>query len=69
MVTQLTTTYESVNLMLGTLRNSIGMTYRSSTFLVDANRARASAYIFCSLGTCRILKELNAPNKSLAFCK
>ena len=68
-VTQLTDNCGSAGLILRVLRNSIGMTSRSSASLVDASRARASACVFYSLGTCQILKELNALNKSLAFCK
>ena len=65
-VTQLTVNHGSADFILGVLRNFIGMTSRSLASLVDASRARASACVFCSLGTCWILKELNAFSKSLA---
>ena len=42
-VTQLTVNCGSVDRILGSLRNSIGITYRCSASLVDASRARASA--------------------------
>ena len=66
-VTQLTVNHGSNDFILGILRNSTGMTSRSSASLVDASRARASACVFRSLGTCWILKELNAFSKSLAI--
>ena len=61
--------YDFIDLMLGILRNSTGITSKSSASLVDASRAKASACGLCSLGTCRIVKELNVLNRSLAFCK
>ena len=66
-VTLLTVDCDSVGIMLGVLRNSMGMTSKSSESLVDASRARASTCVFRSLGTCWILNELNALSKFLAF--
>ena len=51
-VTLLTVDYDFVGIMLGVLRYSTGTTSKSLESLVDASRARASACVFYSLGTC-----------------
>ena len=68
-VAQLTVNCDPIDIIIGVLRNSTRMTSKSLASLVDASRARASAYVFYSLGTCQILKELNSLIKSLAICR
>ena len=68
-MTQLMVASGLVSSLLSMQRNSTGTISKSSEYLVDAKQAKASAYVFRSLGTCWILKEPNAFSKSLAFCK